>query len=338
VKTLAAWLDKAAAVQGDKAPPEPRPATLRQAGAGNQAMLRQLAARAAAPAVPASLETLSADPSPARGSAVTGNAHEAAQAKAATTTDKSPASTPTPTKSASSATSAAVLPGRTIRVTGWPKPITIYGTFGDKVEAALADGWLSRIEIEELKELPLVGSGSAKDDRDHLFRWLTGHYPYTSGFSALDLAEKATYLSLSGYQDLPARMNVGSHSPNRYLHWLAGGPDWGTVTSQDLAGLNLMARSMFAQINAEPDIAPDDKAELIRLHYLRAMANCNISWGATGPRIGLTIAGTSYKPLTGAEVDKFRRLDRRTIGHLKGLRSWINTFQVSSAVGIFAIP
>jgi hypothetical protein len=328
VKTWTAFPDKAAAANGGGKPPAgARPASCRQARIGNQAMIRQLAARSAEPGVPRLQRQAIGIPGSEKGDK---------PAPATTKTTKSPLLTSTSTKSDPSATTDAPFTARTIRITGWATPITIYGTFSTAVEAALADNWLSRIEISELDELPLIGSGSPKDDRDRLFRWLTGYYPGTAGSSAHDPAHRATYLSLSGYQDLPARMNVGSHSPNRYLHWLGGGADWGTVTS--LVGVNLMAQSMFAQINAEPDIAPDDKAELIRLHYLRALANCNISWGPAGPRIDLTIAGTNYAPLTAAQVAQFRRMDGRTQRHLEGLRSWINSFRVSAAVGIFNIP
>jgi len=323
-------LNKAAAISGERAPAS----GWRRPAIGNQAKIQQFTAYAAA--VGAESEQLRR---PELAPAASGNEPKAGAkalgASKVAATAKSKASSSKVSKSASSATSVAAVTGRTIRISGWPTPVTIYGTFSAEVEASLADGWLSRIEIDKLDLRPVVGSGSPKDDRDRLFRWLTGYYPGTGGFSAHDPDHKATYLSLGGYEDLPARMNVGSHSPNRYLHWLAGGEDWATVTT--LNGLNLMARSMFAQINAEPDIAPDDKAELIRLHYLRALANTNITWGPAGPRIDLTIAGTNYAPLTTAQVAAFRSQDGRTIKHLRGLRSWINTFQVSGAVGIFAI-
>jgi hypothetical protein len=71
-----------------------------------------------------------------------------------------------------------------------------------------------------------------------------------------------------------------------------------------VAGGNRVLQNVIAQITAEPDIAPDDMANLRGLQYLRAMI-----WAAS-PTIGanLTVGGVVVPTLTAAQIARYNAL------------------------------
>jgi RHS repeat-associated protein len=209
---------------------------------------------------------------------------------------------------------------RTIRITGSPQQWQVYGTFNPQVETALADNWLSRSEITALNALPSYKSGAPTTDRDRLFRTLTGYYPGKRGPSPAKFADRLTYLSLAGYEDLPGRPTTAGMYVNRYIHWRSRAIIWSSFRSQAL--LSQMTTRMVNEVNAEPDIAPDDKCDLIRLQYLRLLVEGGMSIGSTGT-FSLTVGGTTVGPLTNAQKDTFHRLEK--LHQYQQLTNWANT-------------
>ncbi len=166
-------------------------------------------------------------------------------------------------------TAAAPPVGRVIRVTGWPTPITVYGTFSPQVETALNDRWLSRSEIFNLNST-LPNTGTSYGDRDDLFKTLVGRYPGNAGGNIRNRDERLTYQSLQGYVDLPPN-SLNPTVVNRYTHWLKQPVWWESFNT--VASRNFIITNVANSITNEPNIAPDDQQNLRGLQYLRSLGD-----------------------------------------------------------------
>lgn len=212
---------------------------------------------------------------------------------------------------------------RIIRVSGSPMRLVVYGSFNPAVEKALDDGWLSRAELYELGKQNLNKQQDVPQNNDFLFRILTGKPSKSTGKTP---AEQMTYQSISGYVDLPRNgMWV-----NRYDHWRNRPLNWLSIFTK--AGFD-KARSIFLdnikQIQAEPDIAPDDKANLLNLQYLELryyLRHLERERGQVGIVITLNLYGSSrtFRALTDAEVDQYDKLLKQ--------ENYIGLFQMAGKI------
>jgi hypothetical protein len=158
--------------------------------------------------------------------------------------------------------------------------ITVYGTFSPVVEAALADGWLSFLEMERLwKSGKHTGEGG---DPHQMMEMLTQRAlppvkGITSAISGLSPSEKLTWEGTTGSQGVKVLGPVwreGGEGPRitRFEHYLNETPGFESHKAEaKKAGVNVHIfnlQSYLSAIDSEVTIAPDDKAMLRRLAFL----------------------------------------------------------------------
>jgi hypothetical protein len=156
--------------------------------------------------------------------------------------------------------------------------ITVYGSFAASVEIALADGWLSFLEMGNLS----IGVGKVSDDAGHdVMMMLTQRDLALRGDKTipnLSETERLTWEGPDGHSGLRmlrtlSRQAGSGHLVTQYAA-LSGAPYFtkkipaGEGKGSTPEDFNLADR--LSAINSEPTLAPDDKSSLGQIALLHA--------------------------------------------------------------------
>jgi hypothetical protein len=211
---------------------------------------------------------------------------------------------------------------RSVRVTGLASPLTLYGSFTSPAETALVDRWLSVVDFWTLG-LPQTKAETAVE---FLYRCLYGKKLVQSSIASASQAEQLnvghqregnnSIMVIADLRGLPG-VSAGELPGNRYDFWRNTVAVFASpVTAQQTIN------QFMGQINAEPNIAPDDQAYLRGLILIKTLAQNFLITAVSGNQ--------ATGPMTLQQIQQFRNLT--AISDYRGLAQLVST--VLPAVGI----
>jgi hypothetical protein len=166
---------------------------------------------------------------------------------------------------------------RRVRITGFAQWLTLFGGFTNAAEMAIRDGWISVTDFWDVVPNP-IGESAV----EFLYRFLYAK-KLAKPISSLSLAEQFNlgHPPVSGpmvIADLTGLPGLSHEKPlrgdrYRYDSWRETHLPQVKMAATALMCLN----AAMTQINAEPDIAPDDKRYLRGLILMRALASKLVS-------------------------------------------------------------
>ncbi len=181
----------------------------------------------------------------------------------------------------------------TFRMTGIAQPITVLGELPEAAQAALADGWLSVLDLWQLDRA--CSAPGHEHAAQVLYRCLYGKYTHTRSTRDFVNAE---------LEALPGRLSLRSLNC-AYDQLRDRIRRLGTVDHADTVAW--IAENWTGEIDAAADIAEDDK------RFLRAFLNGKLL------RMGKALVGGATRFFNEAETQRFDQLVKR--GDYPGL--WI---------------
>jgi hypothetical protein len=200
--------------------------------------------------------------------------------------------------------------GRTNRVSGG-QIIDVYGTFPPSVEAALADGWLSALEMDVLwRSGKHMGCGNPGHDMMEMLTQRALSCVQRNSIENLSNSERYTWEGKNGVGSLGS-LTLGDQLTKYDYIYMSDSRSFGVNRSLALAaGTSTHVFNMqryLIEIDAETTLAPDDKTALRRLQYLHYV----MQYPDANPLT--TVRGIAGLPgPTAAQISQYKQLMKRS--------------------------